>query len=104
VAVRDQSAFWLSSGNWQSSNQPNVHPFMPDPEKLPPQFQRKYNRDYHAIIDNKKLAKIYESYIKRDFELSAAQAESLSCAQPDLFVPGNYDSPVPLAKLLRQTQ
>src|SRR4051794_3521807 len=29
VAVRDSSAIWLSSGNWQSSNQPDVHPFVP---------------------------------------------------------------------------
>ena len=27
VAVRDGDTFWLSSGNWQSSNQPDVHPF-----------------------------------------------------------------------------
>src|SRR4051812_11912203 len=27
VAVRDGKAFWLSSGNWQSSNQPNVRIF-----------------------------------------------------------------------------
>jgi hypothetical protein len=27
VAVRDGRAGWLSSGNWQSSNQPNVHLF-----------------------------------------------------------------------------
>ncbi|MFX9672955.1 hypothetical protein ABTO96_19410, partial [Acinetobacter baumannii] len=75
VAVRDSSVFWLSSGNWQSSNQPDVHPFADHPKKLPPQFQRKYNRDYHAIIENDKLAKIFEFYIKRDFELSAAQAD-----------------------------
>ena len=68
VAVRDSSAFWLSSGNWQSSNQPNVHPFGNNSGKLPPQFQKKYNRDYHAIIANKKLADIFEFYIKRDFQ------------------------------------
>ena len=68
VAVRDSNAFWLSSGNWQSSNQPNVHPFGNNSGKLPPQFQKKYNRDYHAIIVNKKLADIFEFYIKRDFE------------------------------------
>jgi len=88
VAVRDSTAIWLSSGNWQSSNQPNVHPFGDSPGKLPPQFQRKYNRDYHAIISNKKLADIYEFYIKRDFEESAKQAgEAVSFVQPDLFVP-----------------
>src|SRR5262245_43211215 len=27
VAVRDGKTVWLSSGNWQSSNQPDVHPF-----------------------------------------------------------------------------
>ena len=50
-----QHAFWLSSGNWQSSNQPDVHPFADKPDKLPAGFQKKYNRDYHAIIVNDKL-------------------------------------------------
>ena len=93
VAVRDSNAFWLSSGNWQSSNQPEVHPFVPNPDPLPPQFQRKYNRDYHAIIAHKKLASIYEFYIKRDFKDSAAQAdEAVSFVQPDLFVPDEEEA------------
>lgn len=88
VAVRDGTAVWLSSGNWQSSNQPDVHPFAPNPGKLPSGFQRKYNRDYHAIINNDRLASIYETYIKRDFELASAQAgEAQSAAAPDLLVP-----------------
>jgi hypothetical protein len=88
VAVRDGGVVWLSSGNWQSTNQPNVHPFAKDAEKLPAGFQRKYNRDYHAIIVNDRLSSIYEQYIKRDFELSAAQAgEVVTFAAPDLFVP-----------------
>jgi hypothetical protein len=98
VAVRDSAAFWLSSGNWQSSNQPDVHPFVDHPEKLPPQFQRKYNRDYHAIIENETLAKIFEFYIKRDFEQSAAQADqAVSFAAPDLFVPEAEEEPVEFA-------
>ena len=52
------SAFWLSSGNWQSSNQPDVHPFGDNTDKLPAGFQKKYNRDYHAIIENNKLAAV----------------------------------------------
>jgi hypothetical protein len=88
VAVRDSSVVWLSSGNWQSSNQPDVHPFVPNPEKLPAGFQRKYNRDYHAIINNKRLSAIYEGYIRRDFDLASAQAGGVvSFAAPDLFVP-----------------
>jgi MinD-like ATPase involved in chromosome partitioning or flagellar assembly len=98
VAVRDSSALWLSSGNWQSSNLPDVHPFVDHPEDLPAQFQRKYNRDYHAVINNQKLASIYEFYIKRDFELSAAQAElAESFAPPDLFVPEEEEEPVSFA-------
>src|SRR5581483_8582636 len=101
VAVRDSSTTWLSSGNWQSSNQPNVHPFADEPDDLPTGFQRKYNRDYHAIIDNKKMASIYEFYIKRDFEESAAQASFAGpdglVPPPDLFVPIEQEEPVDFA-------
>jgi hypothetical protein len=97
VAVRDSSTFWLSSGNWQSSNQPDVHPFVAHPDKLPAQFQKKYNRDYHAIIENEKLAEIYEFYIKRDFELCAEQAgETVSFVAPDLFVPEEEEAEEPV--------
>jgi phosphatidylserine/phosphatidylglycerophosphate/cardiolipin synthase-like enzyme len=87
VAVRDGKAFWLSSGNWQSSNQPDVHPFAQPHDKLPVGFQRKYNRDYHAVIENAKLAAAYEKYIQRDHELTAAQGAEQPFALPDLFVP-----------------
>jgi hypothetical protein len=87
VAVRDGDTTWLSSGNWQSSNQPDVHPFAKSHDKLPPGFQRKYNRDYHAVIENAKLASAYETYIKRDYELTSAQGKAESFALPDLFVP-----------------
>jgi hypothetical protein len=87
VAVRDGDTTWLSSGNWQSSNQPDVHPFDKGHDKLPAGFQRKYNRDYHAIIANEKLASAYETYIKRDYELTSAQGKPEPFALPDLFVP-----------------
>ena len=45
-----------------------MDPFADNADDLPTGFQRKYNRDYHAIIKNDKLAAIYEFYIKRDFE------------------------------------
>ena len=88
VAVRDGNAVWLSSGNWQSSNQPDVHPFTENPNDLPAQFQRNYNRDYHAIVVNDRLASIYDTYINRDFKLALSQAgTAASFAAPDLFVP-----------------
>ncbi len=87
VAVRDGSAFWLSSGNWQSSNLPAVHPFGAAPDELPPGFQRQYNRDYHAIIENRTLAAAYETYIQRDYDLTASAGQPSAFALPDLFVP-----------------
>ena len=97
VAVRDGKAGWLSSGNWQSSNQPAVHLFGDDADPnqpLPDGFPGKYNRDYHAVFENATLAAIFEQYIKRDFELCAAQAEQpVEFAAPDLFVPEAAELP-----------
>ncbi len=93
VAVRDGGTVWVSSGNWQSSNQPDVHPFESG-AKLPTGFQRNYNRDYHAIINNKRIASVFEQYIKRDHDLAAAQAGAPSAfAAPDLFVPEGEEAP-----------
>src|SRR5262249_15882443 len=39
VAVRDGKAVWLSSGNWQSSNQPDVHPFARKSRNAPGGYQ-----------------------------------------------------------------
>ena len=97
VAVRDGKAGWLSSGNWQSTNQPNVHLFGDgaDPDQpLPDGFPREYNREYHAIFESNTLAAIFEQYIRRDFELCAAQAgEPVEFAAPDLFVPKAVEVP-----------
>ena len=98
VAVRDGQTFWLSSGNWQSSNQPDVHPFNGQAGRLPTGFQRKYNRDYHAIIENEALSAAFETYIKRDYDLTSAQAEPESFALPDLFVPEEEEEAVEFAE------
>jgi hypothetical protein len=98
VAVRDGEAFWLSSGNWQSSNQPKVHPFGGDAEVLPPDFHRQYNRDYHAVIKSGALAAAFETYIRRDAELISASSAARPIAQPDLFVPeAKLEAPIEFA-------
>lgn len=86
VAVRDGTAFWLSSGNWQSSNQPDIDPLGPD--RSLPNVQTMYNREWHVIVNDKRLAETYEAFIKYD----EAQAEPLNVSpqaavRPDLFVP-----------------
>ena len=95
VAVRDGNSLWLSSGNWQSSNQPDADPFA-DPRSVPAGFQRKYNRDYHAILRNEQLARIYEKYIKRDHDLTAAGAP-VPFAIPEVFVPVEEEAPEAVA-------
>ncbi len=83
VAVRDDSAFWLSSGNWQSSNQPNQD-FQADPR-----LSRDYNREWNVIIENDELADIYQKFIEWDFEKSSEKESALIGVDslPDLFLP-----------------
>src|SRR5229473_1149763 len=86
VAVRDGEAFWLSSGNWQSSNQPNIDPLGPD--RGLPDVQTTYNREWHVIVNEKTLADTYERFIKYDQEQAAPLNVSPQMAmRPDLFVP-----------------
>jgi hypothetical protein len=86
VAVRDKNAFWLSSGNWQSSNQPNIDFFDADADrKLIP----RYNREWHVVVENAALAKRFRAYLEYDFEVASepvAEAEAVEVL-PDLLIP-----------------
>jgi phosphatidylserine/phosphatidylglycerophosphate/cardiolipin synthase-like enzyme len=65
VIVRDNSAVWLSSGNLNNSNEPNPsHP------------PTKEDRDWHVIIEDANLARIFVSYL--DFDYRTAAANQLS--------------------------
>ncbi len=64
VVVRDHSALWLSSGNFNNTNQPDL--------SAPPP---KEDRDWHVIIDNEQLARTFEAFLSQDFE-SAAQHQA----------------------------
>src|SRR5206468_12971573 len=69
VAVRDGSAFWLSSGNWSPNSQPQI------PDGPQPTIYRLGNREWHVIVEDRKLAGIFEKFIDHDFHqaLEAAQ-------------------------------
>jgi hypothetical protein len=118
VAVRDAHAFWLSSGNWQSSNQPNTDPLAGEAQ---PGLHRDYNREWHVIIENARLAKMYEAFIKQDqkqaeplqdhegameaLELAAAPLEVAVMElegrpAPEFFAPLVVDRPVRVQPLL----
>lgn len=86
VAVRDSEAFWLSSGNMQSSNQPNEDP-LADPK---PKWLRTYNREWHAIVEHAGLAQTYEKFLLNDFKenLKLAGHEALEGMEmPDVLIP-----------------
>lgn len=64
VAVRDSKAFWLSSGNWQSSNQP---PFdLRGSTDL--SYLDSYNREWNAVVHHEGLSEIFEAYLRNDLE------------------------------------
>jgi phospholipase D-like protein len=65
VAVKDAKSFWLSSGNWNSSNQPDVD--LSDEAALK-SAARNNDRDWHVICDCPQLAKVYKAYLLKDYE------------------------------------
>ncbi|MGO7860201.1 phospholipase D-like domain-containing protein [Rhizobium ruizarguesonis] len=84
VAVRDAKQFWLSSGNWQSSNQPK-HRFAGDAAGTPTDGadMARYNREWHIVVKSSKLAEIFKAYLDKDretseFDESSPEAGSLA--------------------------
>ena len=94
VAVRDNDAFWLSSGNWQSSNQPPTD----DPAidlGTPTNLWNKYNREWHVVVEHKGLAKTFRKHIERDLVEAKATArdEAVPGVEQYVWVPIEYFEP-----------
>jgi hypothetical protein len=83
VSVSDSKRFWLSSGNWQSSNQPNSDVIESNSHN---DLLQQYNREWNLIIENKKLSELLEKYIIHDYEnnLERLQLKYMELAQ-DIF-------------------
>jgi hypothetical protein len=79
VAVRDSTAVWLSSGNWNNSNQPDMDPIQ-NPSATDQQLARKSDRDWHVIIKNPELAGNLEAFLKHDYDV----ASSVASGGPDV--------------------
>jgi phosphatidylserine/phosphatidylglycerophosphate/cardiolipin synthase-like enzyme len=84
VAVADGKRFWLSSGNWQKSNQPDA-----DPVHIPADRgkMRKSNREWHVVVEHQGLAGMFERFIRHDRD-SARPLGALPTAlrDPDLLI------------------
>jgi hypothetical protein len=84
VSVSDSKRFWLSSGNWQSSNQPKS---AVTDSLLHRELIQKYNREWNLIIENGPLSVLLEKFIFHDYDNNLAKKENkyLELAQEILF-------------------
>jgi hypothetical protein len=88
VAVRDGTAFWLSSGNWNNSNQPDI-----DPVNNPADAKAatKADRDWHVIVDHAGLAATFASYLENDLTVASAHQTAGADLAPRAAVPAELE-------------
>src|SRR5262249_40449496 len=66
VAVKDRKSVWLSSGNWNSSNQPELDPTN---QAALRQAATTHDRDWHVIAgDATELAEVFRAFLLQDYE------------------------------------
>ncbi|MER8895933.1 phospholipase D-like domain-containing protein [Mesorhizobium sp. M0676] len=95
----DNKRFWLSSGNWASSNQA---PFGDDRpiESLTWSDVQDYDRDWHAVVVNDTLATLFRNHLEQDYDddVAAGREEAAGGQLPDLVVPDGYFVEAPRPK------
>jgi hypothetical protein len=100
VAVRDDGVMWLSSGNWNNSNQPEIDL---DDHAAAIKIAKNSDRDWHVIADNAKLADVFRAYLKHDFEVAtqhqAADVPAALAAFAAAGLPTTTDIQVPIDAL-----
>jgi phosphatidylserine/phosphatidylglycerophosphate/cardiolipin synthase-like enzyme len=84
--------FWLSSGNWASSNQAPLDDTDNPLESLTWADVKDYDRDWHAVVENEKLATVFRNHLEQDYVDCEAVAgeEAAAPMLPDLIVPDDY--------------
>ena len=84
VMVRDSHTLWLSSGNLNNSNQPDIDP-IGNPKATDQATAKKSDRDWHVIVESPDLAKIFEAYLDADLAqaiLHSATAPAVAKKKP----------------------
>lgn len=82
VAVKDHTSFWLSSGNWNNSNQPQIDPFDPNAKKAQiDKIAKKSDRDWHVVVTHPGLAQIFEAYLNHDLKVAGTIQAGKSAVQ-----------------------
>jgi phosphatidylserine/phosphatidylglycerophosphate/cardiolipin synthase-like enzyme len=82
VAVADSSAFFLSSGNFNTTNQPDIDP-IDKPTVKDASTASVSDRDWHVIVESPALAATFENLILRDLQQA---------------LPGQQDAAAPVLK------
>ena len=82
-------AFWLSSGNWQSSNQAPLDVRADQIDQVAWRDVADYNREWHAVVEHPGLAATFRHHLEQDYKdnAAAARTEALLPELPDILVP-----------------
>jgi phosphatidylserine/phosphatidylglycerophosphate/cardiolipin synthase-like enzyme len=86
VMVRDSATVWLSSGNLNNSNQPEIDP-TGAPSAGDQSTAKISDRDWHIIVDSPALAKVFEAYLNHDFQVATQNAANVNLQVPPSDVP-----------------
>jgi hypothetical protein len=91
VAVRDHAAVWLSSGNWNNSNQPDIDPVTTPGDAAE---ARTRDRDWHVVIESAELAAVFEAYLLHDLSIAREHnASTFTSLVENAFVPAPVQTP-----------
>ncbi len=92
VAIRDHSVVWLSSGNWNNSNQPKIDPVQnaADGEQA-----RGSDRDWHVVVTSPKLAAMLEAFLENDLLVAKANTNPAAVAPPQTKNPASKPTQTP---------
>ena len=95
VAVRDGQSTWLSSGNWNNSNEDTIDPATnaADATKA-----RDRDRDWHVIIDHPGLAAIFEAYLTHDLDVASLTARRHQRTRNPRRLPNHRQARPPLSR------
>ena len=91
VVAQDSASVWVSSGNWNNSNQPAIDPVN---DKGDADAARRGDRDWHVVVRSPELTKTFGAYLANDYRV-AAQHNQASAAfiQPELLRPAAETPP-----------
>ncbi|HYZ22732.1 MAG TPA: phospholipase D-like domain-containing protein [Rhodopila sp.] len=93
VAVREDGTFWLSSGNWNNSNQPEID--LSD-TKAARAIAAKHDRDWHVIASGGSLGSVFRAFLQHDFEVAHNTEEGAAPVDATGFaVPPPHQQEVP---------